>query len=100
MNMENDPLWRLRHALAGLCIAVALSVPAAAWIGQMLGDLFGDRYETRLAIYLGLLVHVLVGAGMLFHRVARHETQPLSAGRVARWFLSLWLWPLLLWPRR
>ena len=43
-----------------------------------------------------LLLYVIVGAVVLFARVARHETQPLSARRVALWFASLWLWPLLL----
>ena len=27
---ENDPLWRLRHALAGVGLALLLSVPIAA----------------------------------------------------------------------
>ena len=38
----------------------------------------------------------VIGAVLLFVRVAQHETQPLSAGRVLRWLLSLWLWPALL----
>jgi hypothetical protein len=32
--------------------------------------------------------------------VAQHETAPLSLARVAKWFLSLWLWPALLAGRR
>jgi hypothetical protein len=43
-----------------------------------------------------MLIYVVVGAVLLFVRVAQHETQPLSLGRVARWVASLWLWPLLL----
>jgi len=39
---------------------------------------------------------VVVGAGVLFAKVARHETRPLSFGRVATWFVSLWIWPGLL----
>ena len=62
--MENDPLWKLRHALAGVALA--------------------------------LLLYVVVGAGVLFAMVARHETRPLSGGRLLRWLASLWLWPLLL----
>ncbi len=61
---ENDPLWKLRHALAGMGLA--------------------------------LLLYVVVGAVVLFVKVARHETRPVSAGRVLTWFLSLWLWPVLL----
>jgi hypothetical protein len=29
-------------------------------------------------------------------RVARHETRPMSAARLALWLASLWLWPALL----
>ncbi len=93
---HDDPLWRLRHALAGVALALVLAVLSAAWAGRTLGDLFGDSYGTRVAIYAALLLYVVVGAGLLFVKVAQHETQPLSAGRVLRWFLSLWTWPLLL----
>ncbi len=91
-----DPLERLQHALAGLAAAVALSVPTAALLGRWLGDWWGDSYEHRLAVYLGLLVYMLVGAVVLYQRVARFETRRLSAGRALRWWASLWLWPLLL----
>jgi hypothetical protein len=96
MSKEMDPLWRLRHALTGMGLALLASVFVAAFAGRLLGDLAGDSYDTRLAIYLALLLYVVVGAVVLFIRVARHETQPVSAGRVLRWLLSLWLWPLLL----
>jgi len=43
---------------------------------------------------------VVVGAGVLFVKVAQHETRPLTAGRAAKWLASLWLWPLLLLSRR
>ena len=43
-----------------------------------------------------LLAHVVVGAIVLFVKVARHETRPLSVRRVLVWLASLWLWPLLL----
>ncbi len=91
-----DPLWQLRHALLGVALAVVLSVPAAALLARGLGDLVADRYALRVAIYGALLVYVLVGAAVLFAKVARHETRPVSARRVALWFASLWLWPLLL----
>lgn len=94
--MENDPLWKMRHALAGVALALLSSVLAAAFAGRFIGDLFADSYGVRVAIYGALLLYVVVGAGVLFAKVARHETQPLSAGRLLRWFASLWLWPLLL----
>lgn len=100
MMHENDPLWKMRHALLGLMLALALSVPLAALLGRWLGDAFGDSYGLRVAIYSGLLLYVVVGAVVLFMRVARHETQPLSLQRVMLWLASLWLWPGLLLMRR
>lgn len=97
---ENDPLYRLRHALVGLCIALVLSVPAAALLGRWLGDLVADDYAWRAGIYAVLLAYVVAGAVVLFMKVARHETRPVSAARVALWFASLWLWPVLLVLRR
>jgi uncharacterized membrane-anchored protein len=90
--MENDPLWKLRHALAGVALALLLSVFAAALAGRFIGDLIGDSYGVRVAVYGALLLYVVVGAGVL----ARHETRPLSGARLLRWFASLWLWPALL----
>ncbi len=96
MTHENDPLWKLRHALAGVALAVLASVPLAALLARWAGDGVADRYGLRVAIYAALLLYVLVGAGVLFARVARHETRPLSPRRVLLWLASLWLWPLLL----
>jgi len=94
--MDNDPLWKMRHALAGVALALLLSVLAAALAGRFIGDLFGDSYGLRLSIYGALLLYVVAGAGVLFAKVARHETRPLTGARLLRWFASLWLWPLLL----
>lgn len=94
--MENDPLWKLRHALSGMALALLASVVIAALAGRFLGDLFGDSYGLRAGIYSGLLLYAVVGAVVLFVKVARHETRPVSAGRVGLWVASLWLWPLLL----
>jgi hypothetical protein len=93
---DRDPLWKLRHALLGVTIALLLSVFVAAFLGQRVGDAAGGDYGLRATVYLGLLAYVVVGAVVLFVKVARHETQPLSARRVLVWFASLWLWPLLL----
>jgi hypothetical protein len=96
MVYDNDPLWKLRHALAGVGIALVLAVLAAALAGRFVGDALGGDYGTRVLIYGVLLLYVVIGAGVLFAKVARHETRPVSFGRVATWFLSLWVWPGLL----
>jgi hypothetical protein len=97
---ENDPLWRLRHALAGVGLALLLSVPVAALLGSAVGDLLTGTYGGRVAVYSGLLVYVIAGAATLFIKVAQHETTPLSVRRIGLWLLSLWLWPLLLLRRK
>jgi hypothetical protein len=93
---ENDPLWRLRHALAGVSLALLLSVPLAALLGSLIGDAVAGSYGARVAVYSGLLLYVVIGAGILFVRVAQHETRPMTMQRVGLWWLSLWLWPALL----
>ena len=93
---DNDPLWKLRHALMGLGLALLLSVLLAAGAGRVLGDLFGGDYGARVTVYGLLLLHVVVGAVVLFVKVAQHETRPATAARVMLWLGSLWLWPLLL----
>ena len=96
MANDNDPLWKLRHALAGLGLALLASVFVAALAGRLLGDALGDDYSTRVTVYGLLLLYVVVGAVVLFIKVSRHETRPLTLGRVLTWLASLWLWPLLL----
>lgn len=98
--LDNDPLWKLRHALAGLALALLASVLLAAMAGALLGDLFGDSYGHRVAAYAVLLAYVVAGAVVLFIKVAQHEKRPLSAGRVLLWTASLWAWPALLMGRK
>lgn len=93
---ENDPLWKMRHALAGVSLALLLSVGIAAGVGRLLGDAIGGDYGTRVAVYGMLLLYAVAGAVVLFVKVAQSETRPLSSGRVLMWLASLWLWPLLL----
>lgn len=95
-----DPLWKLRHALVGLLLALAVSVPLAAWLGAALADRFADSYGARVACFAALLAYVIAGAVLLFVKVARHETRPLTAPRLLLWLASLWAWPLLLALRR
>lgn len=97
---EQDPLWKLRHALAGLALALLLSIPIAAGVGVLVGGWLGDTYAARAGVYAAVLVYVVVGAVVLFVKVARHESRPLSLKRLALWLASLWLWPLLLLGRR
>ncbi len=93
---DNDPLWKLRHALAGVALALLAAVLSSAVLGRLLGDLLGGTYAWRVGTYAAILLYVVVGAMVLFAKVARHETKPLGAGRVVLWYVSLWLWPLLL----
>ena len=64
--VDNDPLYRMRHALLGLALALGLSVPLAALLGSALTGLFVDSYGWRVGIYSLLLVYVIAGAVMLF----------------------------------
>lgn len=97
---REDPLWRLRHALLGVTVALAINVPLAAVLATRLADLWTDQYAWRVSLYALLLAYVIVGAVALVVRVARQETQALTVWRLARWMLSLWLWPALWWAGR
>jgi len=98
--MHNDPLWNLRHAIAGVALALLLAVLLAAALGRVVGDWLGGGYGVRVSIYGGLLLYVVLGAAVLFLRVAQHETRTLSPARVGLWLASLWAWPLLFAARR
>jgi putative Ca2+/H+ antiporter (TMEM165/GDT1 family) len=93
---QQDPLWKLRHALAGVALSLLLAVFSAALLGRWAGDVFGGDYGTRVAVYGVLLLYVVIGAGVLFAKVAQHEERPTTAARVGLWFASLWLWPMLI----
>jgi uncharacterized membrane protein YeaQ/YmgE (transglycosylase-associated protein family) len=97
---QQDPLYKLRHAGQGVALALLLAIITASLVGRVVGDLFGGGYGARTAVYVVLLMYAVVGACVLFAKVAQHETRPLSAQRVALWFASLWVWPLLLFNGR
>lgn len=78
-------------ALAGVCTAVILSVPASAYTARF----FGDSYETRSLIYCGFMLWVVCGAIAVFAKTWKTEENRLSV-RLFLWFASVWLWPLLL----
>jgi hypothetical protein len=94
-----DPLYRMRHALLGVALALMLSVFIAALAGAFIGDLVGDSYAARATAYGVLLLYVVIGGIVLFAKVARHETRPLNAARVGLWLASVWVWPGLLLAR-
>ena len=66
---DNDPLWKLRHALAGLALALLGSVLLAALIGRVLGD----ALEAFLKSLDSVTLADLVGAPQrgVLHRVRR-----------------------------
>ncbi len=93
---SDDPLTRIARPLAGVLIAVVISMLVAAMIG---GALPLD-YAGRAWAYTGLMCYVIAGAVVVFRLAAGGETQPLTPARIVKWTLSLWAWPALLLARR
>jgi hypothetical protein len=97
--VNDDPLLKLISPLAGVVLAVVLSVMVSATIAGRIGD----DYETRAWIYTIAVLWVLIGAVVVFMLAHRGETRTLSVGRVLLWTASIWLWPvfaLRAWQRR
>jgi len=89
--VNEDPLLKFISPLAGVVIAVVLSVLLSATVaGQV-----GDDYTTRAWIYTIAVLWVVAGAVIVFMLAHRGETQTLSLRRVLLWTLSIWLWPAL-----
>lgn len=88
----NDPLARYGRPLA----AVLLAVAASLFIAAMIGGLMPFDYTGRALTYLALLLYVIVGGVVIFRKVAAAEQQPLTPARLAKWIVTLWVWPLLL----
>ncbi|HYA66071.1 MAG TPA: hypothetical protein VEE84_05245 [Burkholderiaceae bacterium] len=91
-----DPLGRMGGALVALLLAVVLSVILAAWFASLVAG----TYRTRALSYLAFMAWVLLGAGLLFRATVRSETGVFTLRRLAKWMISIWLWPLLLMGRR
>lgn len=99
MQPDDDPLIRLLRPLSAVLLATALNVLVAAMIGGALPF----EYSGRAWSYAGLLLYVLAGAVLLFRASGTAEAEtgaPLSARRIGRWMVSIWLWPLLLAAQR
>lgn len=93
---EDDPLTRYGLPLAGVLIAVVLSIPVAAMVaGQVEG-----AYQRRALVYAGFVLWVLLGAAVVFVLAHRGEAGRLSIARVLLWAASIWLWPVFLLLRR
>jgi hypothetical protein len=88
--MNDDPLLKFISPLAGVVLAVVLSVMVSATVAGQIGD----DYDTRAWIYTIAVLWVLVGAVVVFMLTHRGETKVLSVGRVLLWTASIWLWPV------
>jgi len=91
-----DPLGRMGGTLAALLFAVVLSVILAA----VLASLVPGGYRARALSYLLLMAWVIVGAVLLVRATLQRESGRFTLGRIAKWMISIWLWPLLLFGRR
>lgn len=87
---EPDPLLEFISPLAGVVLAVVLSIIAAAGVAGQLGE----DYSVRAWIYTGFVLWVIVGAVVVFMQAHRGETRRLSPTRVLLWTASIWAWPL------
>jgi len=87
---ENDPLVKYGAPLAGVLIALVLSVLVAAMVAAQIGD----DYQTRVWVYAGFVLWVVIGAAVIFMLAYRSEAAPLSVSRVLLWTASIWLWPV------
>ncbi len=94
MRYDDDPLVRMMKPLAGVLLATLINVLLAALIGGALPF----EYAGRAWSYTGLVLYVIVGAVVVFRATVAGERE-FSMARVAKWVLSIWLWPLLLLAR-
>jgi hypothetical protein len=88
--MDDDPLLKFISPLAGVVLAVLLSVMLSATVAGQIGE----DYSTRAWIYTIAVLWVIVGAVVVFMLTHRAETGLLSLKRVLLWTASIWLWPV------
>ena len=69
---HNQPNQFFGPALAGACIAVVLSVPAAA----LTAAVFGSTYKIRALIYCTFLLWAVIGAILVYLKTWKAEKQP------------------------
>ena len=91
-NEPQDPLAQYGPTLAAMLLAIVLNLALAALVAGVLPL----DYNGRALAFTGLLLYAVAGGVVLFIKVAASERGGLSAARVLRWALSMWLWPLLL----
>ena len=89
MSLKRVPNEFFGAPLAGASLAVIVSVPLTAWLGSC----FGDTYNTRVAIYGGLLLWAIVGA-VSTYLVTRKSLAKFSFRNFLLCFASAWLWPI------
>lgn len=92
MSLQNNEHSFLGNALVGACCAIGTSVPISAYVASFIGD----TYLVRVIVYGLILLWVICGAIALFFKTYKSETKKLSLRFIFLWFLSVWLWPLLL----
>lgn len=92
MSLKNNEPSFFGNALIGACCAIGTSVPLSAFIASFIGD----SYQIRVIVYGLILIWVISGAIAIFFKTYRSEKKRLSIRFIFLWFLSVWLWPLLL----
>ncbi len=92
MSLNNKPVF-FGAPLVGVCLAVLISVPLSAFLAGALGD----TYNTRVAVYGGLLLWIVAGAVSVFILSRESTRSYLSLKWFFLWFISTWLWPIPLW---
>lgn len=92
MSLKNNEPSFFGNALVGACCAIGTSVPVSAYIAALIGD----TYLVRVIVYGLILLWVICGAITIFFKTYKAETKKLSLRFIMLWFLSVWLWPLLL----
>ena len=88
--MDDDPLLKFIGPLAGVVLAVVLSILVSATVAGHIGV----DYNTRATLYSVAVVWVVVGAVVMFWLTRGAESGALSVGRVLLWTVSIWLWPV------